>query len=149
MSKTPRIQIGDVVLKPVGRGWGIGLSSPRVIKGKETEELIRPTYTGGARVGIPYFLGRVRHEHGDELGRAERELMDALTYWENQTFGDRPTLAAPDLACIAARGELSQRAFARLAGLGKTTIQNVENGDVDPQCSTLLKILLAGQRRRE
>lgn len=140
MLSSPRLEIGGAVLKYSKGTWVVGNRLPRIIKGRETEQMIRALYPGGAHLGLSYFFGRA--DRVVEAGTPDRELLDALLALES---GDPlAALSSPRSILRRARGDLSYRALARAAGVSHTTLLRIADG-ADPRASTLAAILAAAE----
>lgn len=140
-----RIQIGDVVMKPSGAGWVVGRPVRRVIKGRETEEVVESSYFSTAAIAIPYFLGRASRVPRS-ADNAESELI-RLFSGEGEP-GIRLTLlyalTAPDAVTRALRGEETLAGFSRRCGVSRRALRDIEAGESNPRTDTLLRIVVAG-----
>lgn len=135
-------------MKPSGTGWVVGKRLPRVIKGKATEQMIKPSYFSTAAIALPYFLGRAsskpRNADSPEV-ELILALMDAAGMELDTSLA--LALAAPDALAKRARGEESLASFSRRSGVSRRALRQLESGESEPLVGTLLRVILAGEDR--
>lgn len=141
----PRLELSGVVLKPSGSGYGVGVTRPRLIGGRRTEEFVRPCYLSRPRAALTLWCGRVEAECEENPSGDDARLLAAIL-----DAGRYSVLAVPG-AVVRRRREvsgMSRRELARRSGVSCSTIRDIERGIQTPKTDTMLRLMMAMEEAR-
>ena len=133
--------LGSVVVRKATRsagvGWVVGISKREA---ETSESLLHPTYYGSAADALQEALGRA--EALDGVGGPAKELLSLLGPNTGLCMEAGGLVgAARTLRHAREHAGLGKRALARLTGVSRSTIRDIEAGRRDPKWSTMMFLL--------
>ena len=135
-----RLAIAGIVMKWDGSSWVIGEAKPRVINGRASEEIPRPSYADNVRSAFYFLLGKALDRLGSDDAKALYRLMCGLELVTTM----RAALGVPQFyvrTSMEAHG-WDRAELARRSGVSWQTVDALLKGR-DVKTSTLLKIVEA------